>query len=729
MSIEFEDTPPATGSANGQGAESFRGMTRPLIPAQTTPETAADSTGRGDAAPISGEVVTHQGEHVEAGEDLGPILPSWLASREVAMATIRAKWRKARWYAARHAVRSPVYAARWTVRAIVGLGRSVKVGWIWAFDLEGRALWRLAKEEGDHRAAMVHETQHRTRLRTRGIGTLMALGAGWAGLDVLSHYNTLLPDAVYLAAFATLVRVGRPVNPRPVLADLAAPTRVDLRMDYLNDAFRAAGLLAGAKGDAEPPNLVQVSPILRDGKGWAVTFDLPRGGGKNALDVLAKRETLAAELGIDEIQLMMGRVRAVHGGNAGRVSMWVADDDPYIGEKTFSPLIDLDEVDFWKPVPLGRDARGRKVEISLLWQSVFWGGLPRRGKTWTQRLVTAAGILDPYVQHYIADFKGGADWTAAEAVAHRLILGAEDDALAAFDAMLDELLVEMERRFRFFRTLPTSICPEGKLTREISVKYNLPLILITLDELQEAFTALDKDAREECIKKLCRIARRGPAAGLELSAASQRPDAESVPTKLREIITYRYSTQVIDKTSSDMVLGKGKAAQGADASALHEDHVGVGVLVTGPATYITVKADLLEPAEWTLLCQRGRALRVKHNQLTGDAAGSVRAQADAAGLAILPLLSDVLDVMRHSERMHTKDLLAGLANLDEDSYGDWDSDRLAAELDAAGVNRLTKQVKINGVNLGGYRRTDIEDAVPVELLDARNTPPNPAPGE
>ncbi len=52
-----------------------------------------------------------------------------------------------------------------------------------------------------------------------------------------------------------------------------------------------------------------------------------------------------------------------------------------------------------------------------------------------------------------------------------------------------------------------------------------------------------------------------------------------MPAKLREIITYRYCTQVVDRTSSDMVLGKGKADQGADASILSEDHKGVGVLV------------------------------------------------------------------------------------------------------------------------------------------------------
>jgi len=67
--------------------------------------------------------------------------------------------------------------------------------------------------------------------------------------------------------------------------------------------------------------------------------------------------------------------------------------------------------------------------------------------------------------------------------------------------------------------------------------------------------------------------------------------------------------------------------------------------------------------------------------------------------------------------MRTVDLLARLENLAED-YGDWDAERLAKELDDAGVKR-TKQVNIGGKNLAGYRREDLEAAVPAELLNAR----------
>nr|WSZ97350.1 hypothetical protein OH820_18285 [Streptomyces sp. NBC_00857] len=134
----------------------------------------------------------------------------------------------------------------------------------------------------------------------------------------------------------------------------------------------------------------------------------------------------------------------------------------------------------------------------------------------------------------------------------------------------------------------------------------------------------------------------------------------------------------------------------------------------------TVRADHLDGPGFATLCQKGRKLRQDTGQLSGDAVGDVTAAADAAGVTVPPVLSDVLEVMRHSVRMYTADLLAALVNLDEDVYGDFDAERLAAELTAAGVDRKSKQVKINGASGAGYQRRDIEGAVPVELLLAQN---------
>ncbi|MEU0587240.1 FtsK/SpoIIIE domain-containing protein [Streptomyces sp. NPDC006132] len=651
-----------------------------------------------------------------------PILPPWARSVASLKANTVALGRLCLWHTRYHLLRIPKYAFRMTWLATKGLWRAVRGLWptLTAHDQTApvKALRAQAKASPEDvetaaRYALAHRQRTITR-RWRWGAAAVAVAAAAAGWYLAPP---LLQAGMTAAAMVPLAYLGRGEDVQ-LLDNPTPPLRVDMTAQQLNDALRAAGLLKQGKGDDEGPRVTCVMGPVRDGRGWAVIFDLPKGGGKTAADVLAKRTAIAAELGVDEIQVIASRVRAAAGGNAGRVSMWVADDDPYLGDPVPSPLVKAETFSVWDPIPFGQDARGTRITVPVMWQSLFFGGLPRRGKTFTQRLMTAAGLLDPYVRHYVADGKGGADWMPMKAVAHRLVMGAEDDAVEALKSMLKELLAEMERRFVLLRGLPVSVCPEGKLTPAIVEKYNLPVIFVTIDELQEYFTAMERDDREQVINDLCRIARRGPAAGFICNFASQRPDADSVPTKLREIITLRYCTQVVDQTSSDMVLGKGKAAQGADASVLSEDHKGTGVLVTGPASFVTVRADFLPGPGFSELCQRGRTLRQKHNQLTGDAVQDVTAAADQAGLTIAAVLSDCLTLMRHTARMHTVDLLQRLENLDPE-YGDWDAERLARELEDAGVKRTTKQVNIGGKNLAGYRREDLEAAVPPELLDAR----------
>ncbi|MFJ2134222.1 FtsK/SpoIIIE domain-containing protein [Streptomyces sp. NPDC087845] len=649
-----------------------------------------------------------------------PVLPAWARSATSIKANTAALVRLSWWHARYHGIRTPKYlvktvllAARGFFRATVGLWPTLSAQDHSATVKALRAQSKARPEDVElaTRLQMAHAERTRTR-RWRFGAAACGVAAAVIGIALA---DPVLQTGIAGAVVTPLAYLGRGKNTQ-FLDQGAPPLRVDMSAQQLNDALRAAGLLKSGKGDEEGPRVSCSMGPVRDGRGWAVIFDLPRGGGKTASDVLAKREVIAQELGVDEIQVIMSRVRAAKGGNAGRVSMWVADDDPYLGTPNPSPLEKAERFSIWEPVPFGQDARGVRVNIPVMWQSMFFGGLPRRGKTFSQRLLTAAGLLDAYVRHYVADGKGGADWMPMKAVAHRLVMGAEDDAIEALKAMLAELLTEMERRFALLRDLPTSVCPEGKLTPDIVAKYNLPVIFVTIDELQEYFTAMEKEDREQVINDLCRIARRGPAAGFISNFASQRPDADSVPTKLREIITIRYSTQVVDRASSDMVLGKGKAAQGADASVLSEEHKGVGVLVTGPASYVTVRADYLDGPTFAALCRKGRTLREQAGQLTGEAAGDVTAAADAAGVTVPAIVSDALEVMRHSPRMFTTDLLNGLVNLDEDVYGDFNAEQLAAELEAAGVKRTSKQVKISGSNGAGYQRRDIEAAVPAEIL-------------
>lgn len=677
-------------------------------------ETPADAPGRevavrDETAPAATEDEPLEGVVLEERE-LPALLPPWATS----MASIRAYgvWR-ARWAGhmlAFHAIRTPVYAVRVVVRGVVGTARGARALVAWIFHWEARALRRAAVEGTEYREylALVHIRNDYVRIRGIVAGaSLLAVGVGVA-IEIAAFPAGLVLEA--LLGLAVAAWWGGPDEQHGLLDSPDLPVRLDLNETHLNSAMRAAGLLKGKDDDEDAPRLLMVRPPMRDQNGWSAVMDLPRGGGKTAKDALAKRDVIAAELGVDEIQLDLRRVRAVHGGHAGRISLWVSDDDPYLqDEPTPSVIAGLEGFSVWDPIPFGRDARGNRVNLPVIWQSMFFGGLPRRGKTAAQRLPSAAAALDATVRHFVADGKGGGDWLPMRQLAHRLVLGAETDAVTALELMLDEVIEEMEAAYRIIRKIPASIAPDAKLTPQIQRRYHLPLNFVTIDELQEYLTAISNNGRREAlIDRLCRIARRGPAAGYICNFASQRPDADSVPTRLREIVTYRYCTQVIDRTSSDMVLGKGKAAQGADASILSEEHVGVGVLVTGPANFTTVLCDYLDLPSFTAVCARSRQLREQAGTLTGDASDDVLARAEAE---IIPqVLSDALTLMRHVERIHSYDLLNRLINLDQDSYGHWSPERLAEELADAGVDRTTRQVKIDGRNLNGYHRSDLEAA-------------------
>jgi S-DNA-T family DNA segregation ATPase FtsK/SpoIIIE len=139
----------------------------------------------------------------------------------------------------------------------------------------------------------------------------------------------------------------------------------------LVDAFRDAKLI----GKDETLRLVERAS--RVGAGWAITIDLP--ATRKATDVVKNREALASALAVDEVQLLVERVRG-NGGHAGRVAMWVADADPYATPPLRTPLLDVACWDAWRPVPFGRDARDRRISLPLVWTSLLVGAVPRRAR-------------------------------------------------------------------------------------------------------------------------------------------------------------------------------------------------------------------------------------------------------------------------------------------------------------------------------------------------------------
>lgn len=342
-------------------------------------------------------------------------------------------------------------------------------------------------------------------------------------------------------------------------AVLSGPRTLTWTMDpqVLVDAFRDAKLI----GKDETLRLVQRAEHVGDG--WAVTVDPP--ATRKAADVIKHRDALASALAVDEVQLIVERVRG-RGGHAGRVFMWVADKDPYSGPPVRTPLLDVEWWDAWRPVPFDRDARQRRIDLPLVWTSLLVGALPRQGKTMAVRLAAAGLLLDPYTRLYVFDGKGGKDWKAVENVAHRFVCGDELGHVEAVRDYLVELVAEVQARYARMAGLDDDVCPESKITPAISrdPELNMPITAVIIGEVQVFLENPTKvlvggkktTLGEYIVDLIAYLARKGPAAGIVVILATQRPDSQTIPSRLRSVLGSRFALRVMDWRDSNIVLGE-----------------------------------------------------------------------------------------------------------------------------------------------------------------------------
>ncbi|MFD0203819.1 MULTISPECIES: cell division protein FtsK [Saccharothrix] len=491
--------------------------------------------------------------------------------------------------------------------------------------------YRAAAEQSEKLADKFTDIRALALFRWKVTGaSLAAIGVAVAVLDLVYGHRVLwIGGGVVAVALAVLGRRkdGSPGR-KPVLA---GPRTLTWTMDpqVLVDAFRDAKLI----GKDESLRLVERA--TRQGEGWAVTVDLP--ATRKAADVVKNREALASALAVDEVQLIVERVRG-NGGHAGRVALWVADEDPYGSPPLRTPLLTVERWDAWRPVPFGRDARQRRVDLPLVWTSLLVGAIPRQGKTFAARLAAAGLILDPHTRLYVADFKAGKDWYAAGQVAHRFMAGDEPAHVLALVDWLVELVAEVQGRYRRMQDLDDEVCPESKITPAMSrdPSLGMPVTAIFIDEVQiplEDRTPLEVQdkkvtAGEYVGELLTWLARKGPAAGIVLVLATQRPDSKTIPSNLRAVLGSRFALRVMDWRDSNIVLGEQMNTRGYDSSRLLATHKGVGILrpdgeTTAGADVLatTVRTYYMPNEDWRAICARGRALREAEGTLSGHAAG------------------------------------------------------------------------------------------------------------
>lgn len=700
-----------------------------LGPGPAGPEDEEDDVGE-HAAALEGRVVRHQGRDTDAVVPFAqaraqrlPIVPGWARERATRQSAFTNALVVAGHRTGFHLIRLPYYTARhlsWTPR---GAGRALKAWWHWVWDLESRDLRLSAAAAGEKSAYLALKRVRNEHAKHRWIGTgMVAVPSAVFAAGTAEAWWVLPGGVVPLlvgGSFTVLGFVGRRKD-APFLSQpaLTAPGR-KLTPDLLVQAFAAVGLCTLD----EPISFA--SMIAAEGDGAGCLIDLPYG--KKASTAIARREDIASGLDIDEMRLFLERVRG-DSGSARRVSVWVANKDPYARKPRLSPLIGMDSFDFWKPFPFGTDARGRVITFCLLWTNLLVGAIPRQGKTFAARLAAAAAALDAHVQLFVFDGKGGTNLEAFEQVAHRFGCGIRKVVVEHLLRTLEEMVEDANNRYERLKTLPRDARPEGKVTPAItrSKKLKMPLRLLLIDEIHRYLE--DEEHGERILELLIDLVKVSPAMGIMVILATQRPDGKVLPENLRGQMGTRFALKVMNWQASETILGQGTYKTGLDASKLLKSHKGVGILLGADDSgatdgeAVTVRTDLLDDSALHEICARGRQLRIDAGTLTGHAAGDTLDESGAP-----KLLEDVLAVFEAGEdALWSETLTARLAKRDPGGYDGWNPRQLSAVLGARPYSLSTQQIwgeteAGEKRNRRGYTREQIHDALAAQL-DRTATP-------
>ncbi|MGL4174313.1 MAG: cell division protein FtsK [Actinomycetota bacterium] len=659
------------------------------------------------------------------------VLPGWLRERDTMVWAVRWAAGSAVHALLFHGVRAPVYWGRLVARSPVGTGRLLRAWWAWTFDAAGRDVHRsvTATTVGSRRAltrvgagpigAVDRTSQggfgagadpaagmtgrleaetflrvashHRSTVRSRlAVSAAVAAVAGPVAASVAAS----LTVAAHLAVLAVLLPLvglaGRSVD-RPVTSratdDAAVPR---LTADLIETALGAVGIAELNKGlkTGGTAGVRFPGPITRDGPGWRADVDLPPG--VTAGDVIERRDRLASGL-----RRPLGCVwpEVDPDAHAGRLVLWVGDRPLSGGKPGTWPLTKATATaNVFDPVPVGTDQRGRPVTVVLMFAAGIIGAVPRMGKTFLLRLLLLAGALDARCELHVYDLKGGPDLAPLAAVAHRFRIGDEPEDVTYLLADLREMHTDMRRRYKQLRSLPHEVCPESKVTDALAGRADLGLhpVLLGVDECQIAF---EHPEHGKAITDLVTdLVKRGPAVGIMVWLATQRPDARSLPTGISANAVLRFCLRVMGQLENDMVLGTSMYKAGVRATMLSRRDKGVAFLAGEGDDPVIVRTAYVDGPTAQTITDRARATRKLAGLLTGHAVGI-----DTEPSTDVGVLDHLLAVWPGTNtRVWCEDLAQLLATMHPGRYDGWTGEQVTAAVKPHGIS--TRQVKRRGTD-------------------------------
>ena len=217
-------------------------------------------------------------------------------------------------------------------------------------------------------------------------------------------------------------------------------------------------------------------------------------------------------------------------------------------------------------------------------------------------------------------------------------------------ATLEDLKADAQDRYQRLSEMPTDVCPEGKLTREMArdPRFRMPVRVLVLEEFQEYYDLgpISKDIAE-LLQFLVKVA---PGAGIILLCSTQKPSGIGGGGELgqrftgfRDNFAIRFGLRTSSWQVSEMCLGQGAYSEGLDTSTLLPQYKGVGILRGASDASPTVRTYLADGQDAERILTAARAIRERAGTLSGMALGEDEApQRD--------VLADVLEVLGRRRR-------------------------------------------------------------------------------
>lgn len=604
-----------------------------------------------------------------------PILAAWLRSWSTFTDTAYGAIRRLAHRSGYHGVRVPLYLVRLALMSPRGLYRVVRVIVRLVFDAEARPLRLNHVDRLESKEFIALERLRRDKVKNRLIVASVLSVPVLIGA-VVAYF--LLPTWVLWTVVGVVVEVlgwvGRPLDkaiakPATLVAGAPGP----LRAPFVMDALCSLGIA----GMRNPADINLLMDVARTGPGYQVDLELPRGVAAEA--VMEKRPQLSAALR-RELGCTWPSVGRRHEGH---LTLFVGDQPMNAAKQSPWPLLKNGQTNVFLPQPFATNQQGQWTNITLAYTSWIIGAQPRLGKTFAVRELLLLAGLDPRCKVAAVDLKGTGDLAPCSLYADFYSCGDEPEEIETQLDYLRSLRTEMRRRARVIRELPHAEAPENKVTDTLANRKDLGLepIVLGADEVQVWFQHEDKAVKEEFIAICTDLIKRGPALGIWLILATQRPSAKSIPAEISDNAIMRFCLKVQGQVANDMVLGTSSYQAGVRATLFSMEDRGIGILRgDGADPVICRTVNGLDAVASEKVAARARAARVTAGRLTGAAAGELMQREQEQ----VELLDDLREVVTMPV-VHLGDLVTLLAQHRPGVFGHVDANALGTMLRSVGI--------------------------------------------